>query len=229
MLMGVEHTIFIADDHKVFREDLKGLIADNEGFRLVGEADNGEDAWEGIDRTKPEFVLLDINMPRGGGLDVVERMDRSGLAAHIILVTAYKEESLFNRAMDLGVEGYVLKDDVVHDLPQALSEVCEGTIYLSPAVSHFREKHGPMDTDDDSEDSKFDQMTPTELRVLRLMADSRDATFIAKRLAMTPENVQALQTRMAEKLSLEEDALLRFASQKRSDLKAFKLIPEDFD
>ncbi len=224
-----EHTIFIADDHKVFREDLKGLIADKDGFRLVGEADNGEDAWMGIDQTKPEFVLLDINMPRGSGLDVVERMDELGLAAHIILVTAYKEESLFKRAMDLGVEGYVLKDDVVHDLPQALSDVGDGAIYLSPAVSHFAERSLPADSHDESEDSRMDLLTPTELRVLRFLADSHDASFIAKRLAITSEGVRELTDRMASKMGVDEDALLRYASQKRTELKAFKLIPEDFE
>ncbi len=222
-------TIFIADDHEVFRSDLKGLIAGDEGLCLVGEADNGEDAWAGIDRTKPELVLLDINMPRGGGLEVVERMERDGVEARVILVTAYKEEGLFNRAMDLGVSGYVLKDDVVRDLPQALSDVSGGATYLSPAVSHFRSQACSLDKDAPVPVVDIDRLTPTELRVLRFLADSCDVKFIAKRLSVSPENVREVQLRMAAKLGLDENALLQFASQRRADLRAFKLIPEDFD
>lgn len=228
--MNETTTIFIADDHELFRQDLKELISGNDRFRLVGEAGDGESAWEGIERINPEVVLLDINMPRVGGLEVAQRMAQGGLTSKVILVTALKEESLYQRGIDLGVKGYVLKDNLVRDLYQALDDVSSGKTYVSPAVSHFTNPMTQRPGCPEVSGAELNQLTPSELRVLRLLGDARDVKFIAKRLAMTPVDVGCLRGRIGAKLKLKNDsALLSFARERREELIGFKLISEDFE
>ena len=221
---------YIADDHELFREDIKGLIAGKPRFRLVGEAGDGESAWNEIKRMGPEIVLLDINMPGVGGLELAQRIKQDGLTSKVILVTALKEESLYRRGIDLGIEGYVLKDDVIRDLHQALEDVSSGRTFLSPSVSHFNKNSVRQLNCHEAAKTDLDQLTPSELRVLRLLADARDVKFIAKRLTMAPVDVGCLRGRIGAKLKLRgHSALLDFARSRREELRGFKLISEDFE
>jgi DNA-binding NarL/FixJ family response regulator len=133
-------TIVIADDHYVFREDLKSLILKNGRFRIVGEASNGKVAWEQIERLQPDIALLDINMPTVNGLVTAARIEKSPVNLKVIVVTAFKDESLFNKAMDVGVIGYVLKDNYVTDIPLALQTVGRGHPFFSDSIAPFAAK-----------------------------------------------------------------------------------------
>lgn len=221
-------TVFVADDHLAFLEELKTLIARNECVRLVGEATDGTMAWERIKALSPELVLLDINMPGLGGLEVLERINRASLDINVVLVTSYKEKSLFDEAMALGVKGYVLKDDYVTDLPSALCSMSQGEPFVSPALLPFLGK-GECDPNQGrlGRDG-LEHLTPQELRILRLLADELNDRKISKQLVLSPEDITRLRERIRVKLELLDDReLLDFARRHRAELKGFKLVPQD--
>ena len=221
-------TVFIADDHLAFLEGLKEVIAKDECVRLMGEATDGAAAWEQIVVLEPEMVLLDIDMPGLSGLEVISRINHAALAIKVILVTSYKEESLFDRAMELGVNGYVLKDDYVLDLPQALRSVSQGEPFVSPAILPFKQKREHRRSRASRKGDGLDDLTPQELRILRLLADNLRDRVISRRLSVSIEKLVAHREQIVAKLELpNDDALLEFARNRRTTLKGFKLIPQD--
>ena len=226
--MEEQTTILIADDHSVFRMELKDLIARNPAYLLIGEAPDGDLAWKGISAAKPEIALLDIDMPGMTGLELAARIQKSLLEVNVILVTSYKEESLFNQAMDLGVRGYVVKDDYVADLPEALRVVRDGNTYLSPSIRSFACRCGNRSSGSKGVVAGLDELTPTELRVLRLIADDIGFREIGKRLGIGIAEVESHRDRIGAKIGLcEHREIVTFARRSRAELVGFKLFPED--
>lgn len=221
--------VFIADDHALFRKDLKALVALNKDFHLAGEAEDGETAWKEIQSLKPNIVLLDISMPGMNGLEVAARIRKSNLPVKIILVSAYKSESFIKGAMDIEVEGYVLKDDTIKDLPKALWNVSNGQRFISPGLESLIRPQTPQSTQTPFPDACLDLLTPRELRVLRLMADRESDTSIGKQLSLTPDSVAMLKTVINLKFDFTTDQELQnFALHRKEELKSFKLLPQDY-
>src|SRR6516162_7366479 len=102
--------LIIVDDHPVFRRGLREIIDENPKFQVVGEASGGEMAIRLAKELKPDIAIVDIDMPEMNGLDLVRAFQKSGLAVDVIFLTMYKEEDMFNAAMDLGVKAYIVKD-----------------------------------------------------------------------------------------------------------------------
>lgn len=221
-------TVFIADDHAVFRQCLKSLIADDQRYLIVGEADEGRLAWNRISELKPRIALLDINMPNGDGLDVAAQIQESDLETKTIIVTSYKDEGLVKRAKEIGGLAYVLKDDYLTDLPAALQSVTRGEEFLSPAIRSALQKRSYRSDASGREAPNLDKLTPTQLRILRLFADECNSAQVAKQLAMTSKSVEAHRSIICESLQLESSIeLLSFAREHLHELRGFKLIPKD--
>ena len=127
--------IIIADDHPIFRGGLRQIISADESIEIIGEADNGEKALEIIQELKPDIAVLDIDMPKKTGLDVLRELKDS--KTKIIFLTMYAEEDIFDEAMDLGIKGYVLKDSAVNDIIECILSVNEDNYYISPNVSNL--------------------------------------------------------------------------------------------
>ncbi|MDA7510467.1 response regulator transcription factor [Verrucomicrobia bacterium] len=223
-------TFFIADDHSIFRDDLKALIARDERYLLVGEADEGMLAWLKIAESKPEIALLDINMPLRNGLEVAALIQESKLETKIVIVTSYKDECLVNSAIEIGVVGYVLKDDYVSDLPDALQAASVGERFISPSLLAIVQKRDGHVEYPKSKSKGLDGLTPSQLRVLRLIAEGRNHGEIAIRLAMSTESVGSHRRSIGDRLQLQSSCeLMSFAHEHLDELKGFKLIPQDFE
>src|SRR5258708_410443 len=109
-------TVVIADDHPIFRQGLKQAIDSAHDINVIGEAGDGEAALELLRSLGPDVVVLDIDMPRKNGFVVAKEIRDSEIKVQAIFLTMYDEEDAFNRAMDLGVKGYILKDSAVTDI-----------------------------------------------------------------------------------------------------------------
>jgi len=127
--------VLIVDDHPLFRQGLKQVVQEDPQFEVVGEAGDGKVAWEQIREKKPDIAVLDVSLPSLSGLDVAAKVRDENLATRVVILTMYKEEETFNRALDLGVHGFVLKENAVQDILNSLTSVARGEHYLSPSIS----------------------------------------------------------------------------------------------
>lgn len=220
--------IFIADDHPIFRCGLREAIQKADRFKILGEADHGEEALAGILELKPEIAVLDIDMPGMNGLDLADRLLGKDISVKVVILTSYKEESFFNRAMDIGVSGYVLKENAINDLTNGLLAVSRGETFLSPSISSFLLKRVRHLEGKQMKSTGLDSLTPTELRVLSLVADNRTSKEIAKQLFVSPRTVDTHRNNICGKLELRGSrGLLLFALEHKEELKGFKLFPGD--
>ena len=210
-------TVVIADDHPLFRKGLVELLRGEPGLRVVGEAGDGPAALELIERERPRLAVLDIAMPGTGGLDVARAVRERGLPVRVVLLTMYDLPEMLSRAVELGVAGYVLKDSAAAELLACLHYVAAGRVYVSPVLSHrvLAGRPGAAAPDDGG----LERLTPTEQRVLRLIAQHRTTPQIAVALGVRPKTVDNHRSHICKKLGITgTNALVRYALEHRQRL-----------
>lgn len=127
--------VFIVDDHPLFRRGVRDVIEREPRFHIVGEAGDGETALAEIKKLKPAVALVDIQIPKLDGLQLVSALRGCRPPVAVIVLTMHSEESAFNAAMDAGAQGYILKDNATEDLVLGLKTVAGGGVYLSPSIA----------------------------------------------------------------------------------------------
>ena len=126
--------VILADDHQLVRQGLKALL-EREGFAVVGEASNGQEAVRLVPDVRPDVAILDISMPNLNGVDAARELQKSTQKTRTVLLTHHDEDQYVTEALRAGVRGYVLKNQAATDLIHAVQQVCRGEIYLSPIIS----------------------------------------------------------------------------------------------
>ena len=218
--------ILIADDHPIFRKGLVEVVQAEPQFTLVGEASDGALAREMIQRLKPQIALLDIDMPGLDGLTLAGRIRDAKLPVAVVILTIHKEESIFSAAMDLGVRGYVLKENAILDLTNALRSVARGEVYLSPSISSSLLNRVRRQEQLRSAEPGITTLTPMELRVLKLVADNQTNDEIARQLFISPRTVHTHRNNICTKLDLHGNrGLLMFALEHKDELQRIRLLP----
>jgi DNA-binding NarL/FixJ family response regulator len=211
--------LIIADDHPLFRKGLRDAIESDPSLTLVGEASNGAVALELIDRLDPAMAILDVDMGAMGGLEVAREIRRRKPETDIIFLTMYKEEDLFNEAMDLGARAYVLKDSAVNDILEAVHAVAGGRYYISSGVSDQLIRRSARVQHLLRQTPSLEDLTPAELRVLRMIAENMTSKEVAERLSISHKTVENHRTNIAAKLHLRgSHSLLKFALENRRTL-----------
>jgi DNA-binding NarL/FixJ family response regulator len=210
-------TIVVADDHPVLRSGLRHIIEDDPDCLIIGEAGNGEDALAIIEEKKPDVALLDIAMPRMSGLQVARIVQERGLSTRLAVLTMSADELIFNEAMDLGVLGYVLKENAAAEILNSIKTVAEGKYYISPSISGILVKRSQKREAALSTLPALADLTPTEIRILKLVAGNKTSKEIADDLCISYKTVENHRTNIAKKLGLSgNNALLRFAIEHKS-------------
>ena len=128
-------TIITADDHPIMRSGLRQMIEANSEYTIIGEAGDGESALALIEEKKPDVALLDIAMPHLTGLQIAKIVQERGLSTRLAILTMSADEVIFNEAMDLGVLGYVLKENAASEVLNSIRTVADGQYYISPSIS----------------------------------------------------------------------------------------------
>ncbi len=216
MISGDYISIIIADDHPLFRRGLKESIEEIDRFRIIAECQNGAIALDKIRTLHPQVTILDMEMPEMGGLEVAANLQREEIATGLIFLTVHDDEGMFRRAMDLGARGYILKEAVVNEIVQGIEVVAAGEFYISPLLSSrllkiTRNTDGPVDPQ-----TGLSQLTPTERRVLSLIAEELSTEAIADKLCISPRTVEHHRSNINHKLGLSGSyALVRFALKNR--------------
>jgi DNA-binding NarL/FixJ family response regulator len=214
-----EISILIADDHPLMRKGLRLSVEEDPGLKVVGEAADGEIALSLITKLKPDIALLDIEMPKLDGLGVAREMAKRELKTQIIFLTLHSNQDLFRSAMDLGCKGYILKDSAVQEVVAGVHAVASGRPYLSSAITanmlQLQQNPAPKDQ------TAMGTLTPTERRIMRLIAQGKTSKEIGNELSIHYRTVENHRTNICRKLELEGEganALLRYALQNKNAL-----------
>ncbi len=198
--------VVLADDHVLVRESLRSLL-EREGFQIVAEAAEGQDALRQIELQRPDIVVMDIAMPVLNGLEAARTISRSFPKIKTILLTQHDEEQYLSEALDAGVKGYVLKSQAARDLVQAMRQVSGGEIYLSPGVSRAL-----LEAYRSKSKKPADSLTPRERQVLQLIAEGKSTKDVASVLGISVKTAESHRTRLMQKLDIHETAsLVRYA------------------
>jgi len=209
--------ILIADDHPIVRQGFVRIIQDHDGYEVMAECGNGNEAKRKIQESEPDIAVLDIAMPGLNGLEVVRWANSQRLDVIFLILTMYRDQEYFDEAMDLGVRGYLLKECAVRDLMACLAAVKSGRYYISPAISDYlmqsREKPATK------QDHGLDCLTPTEKRVFKLIVENMTSREIAEALFVSYRTVQNHRFNICQKLGFKgHNKLLQYALEHKSQL-----------
>lgn len=208
--------IIIADDHPIFRTGLKQLIEEDENIEITGVAENGEKALEIIKELKPDIAVLDIDMPKLTGIQVLKKLNEEKISTKIIFLTVFASEDIFDEAMDLGACGYVLKDCAVNDIAECISKVSEDNYYLSPSISNFLVSRRDKMKKLEKEKPALNNLTKTELTILRMVAEGKTSKEIGLELFISYKTVENHRSNMSSKLNLKgSHSLIKFAIENK--------------
>ena len=215
--MNQEIRIIIADDHPLMRQGLRQVIELEPNLKVVGEAGNGSEALAMIEELKPDAAILDVDMPHQDGFQVARALLAKKNPAAIIFLTMHSEEQMFHAALDLGAKGYVLKDSAIDDIVTAINEAVAGRAFTSlPMTTYFTRRQNYNHVPDEQQ-LGLSQLTPTEYRILKLLADYKTNKDIAEELSVSPRTVETHRARICQKLNLQgSHALMKFAVQYKS-------------
>lgn len=205
--------IIIADDHPVFRTGLRDIIETDRHFHIVEEAGDGEEALRHVRAHNPDALVLDIEMPRLDGLEVARQLHEEGSTVAILILTMHQNESIFNRAMDYGVTGYLLKDSAAADIVHALVAVISGKYFISAALTEQALEHARQEL---SVVNGFNELSRTELKILVRIAAANTSVQIADELNVSLRTVENHRSHIGQKLGLRGSySLLRYALENR--------------
>jgi DNA-binding NarL/FixJ family response regulator len=210
--------ILIADDHPIVRKGLRLSIEEDSGLIVIGEASDGETAYAMIKKLKPDVAVLDIDMPKMDGLTVGRELAKQKLKTEIIFLTFHSDEDLFRAAIEIGAKGYILKDSASQEIVAGVRAVAAGRPYLSSAITAqmLQKKEAPPKTIGEELTSR---LTPTERRVMQLIAEGKSSKDIGAELSIHYRTVENHRTNICRKFNIEGEganALLRFALQNKN-------------
>lgn len=179
--------VMITDDHSLIREGLKQLLELVGDFQVIAEACDGIECMEKLKEQIPDVLLLDINMPRMNGLEVLQKIKDEKIDVKILVLTVHNEVEYLLKAVDIGINGYLLKDSESSELKKAILSVVDGEDYIQPSLIPVLNAK-MIDRDMDSE--KIEKLTKRELEVLKLLAVGMYNKGVADELHISERTVK---------------------------------------
>lgn len=177
--------VVIIDDHVMVREGIKQLLEIDGDIQVVGEAGDGVEGIQLLEKLKPDVVLLDINMPKLNGLEVLQELKNRGLNYKVLILTIHNEVEYLVKTMDIGVNGYVLKDSELAVLKKAIFTIDEGNSYIQPSLTPLLKVKI-----DQIQKTKEEELTKREIEVLKLIARGMYNREIADELVISEKTVK---------------------------------------
>ena len=211
--------VVIVDDHPLFRQGVRQAMAGAARLEICGEAGTGEEALELILKEKPDVAVLDLNLPILSGFEVVSALRAKKNKTAIVILTMVKEQQAFNKALNLGVSGYVLKENAAAEIINCITAVAAGDDYVSPSLTSFMLKRRNRADALAQNQPGLDDLTTAERRILKRIANGMTTREIAAEFFISPRTVDTHRSNICEKLQLSgSNRLLQFALQNRDAL-----------
>jgi DNA-binding NarL/FixJ family response regulator len=202
-------SVFLADDHRVLRDGLRILLESQADIQVVGEAENGNQAIEGITRLKPDVAVMDITMPELNGIEAAQIVHENLPNTGIVMLSIHSDLEHIFRALQAGAQGYILKESAGSEVISAVRAVHLGRRYLSPSIRDAvmeaylqnRQVHSPLEL-----------LSLREREVLQLTVEGHSSASIAERMDLSPKTVDTYRSRLMGKLGVRDlPELVRFA------------------
>lgn len=194
--------IIIADDHMMIREGLKQLLELDGTMKVIAEANNGEECLNLLNKKiHPDILLLDINMPKKNGIEVLEYIKQNKIPVKVLILTVHNEVEYLLKAVDIGIDGYLLKDSSYDELKEAIDVVISGNTYIQPsllpALNESMEDYA-LDKE------KIEWLTKRELDVLRLISEGCSNKKISDELTISERTVKNHISHIFRKIDVED-------------------------
>ena len=196
--------IVIADDHTIFRQGLRMLLAQEDDMEVVGEAADGTEALELAKKHKPDIILLDIAMPTMDGVKVAGKIKKTLPQTKIIVLTSYSDDQFLFEFLKLGVSGFVLKDSASQELIYSIRKSNEGMVFFDPSVSKKVMEKFTQVSGGKSDFVNYGKLSDREKEVLRLVAEGCATKEVAEKLYISPKTVENHRANIMKKLKIRD-------------------------
>lgn len=191
--------IMIADDHSMIREGLKNLLELDGDIEVIAEAVDGEDCLKKLEIVKPEVLLLDINMPKKNGLEVLRELRMRRFKMKVLVLTVHNEIEYLLKAVEIGINGYILKDSESAELKKAIFTIVQGETYIQPSLIPALNSKMIEKSEDEE---RIDTLTRRESEVLKLLAVGMYNKEVAERLDISERTVKNHVSNIFKKLAV---------------------------
>ncbi len=190
--------ILLADDHTMFREGLKKVLAASSAFVVAGEAGNGQEILEKIRGADFDLVILDISMPGKDGIDVLKQIKQMKPHLHVLILSMHPEDQYAFRSIKGGASGYLTKDKATDELIEAIGRIASGRKYISPDVA----EQLAVDIEKDFDRPLHQKLSDREYQVMCLIATGKTVKQIAEELALGVSTISTLRGRILKKFGM---------------------------
>ena len=205
--------IVLADDHKIVRNGVRSLLEKVPEIRIVGEADNGDTAWEMVQKFNPDVLVSDINMPKLNGIELTEKIATSDLETQVLILSMYNDEAYILRSVEAGVMGYLPKDAEYEDIIKGIKEIAAGNLYYNSEVTRIITDSIISNTGTNRKKMSV-SLTRRENEVLESIVNGNSNKIIADELYISTRTVDTHRTNIMKKLKARNTAdLVRIAIQ----------------
>ena len=210
--------IMITDDHSMIREGLKNLLELEGDIEVVAEAENGIECLDKLDDVNPDVLLLDINMPKMNGLEVLQNLKERKSKVKVLVLTVHNETEYLMKAVDIGINGYVLKDSESSELKKAIFAIAEGENYIQPSL--IPALNNKM-IENNEDELKIDSLTKREVQVLKELAVGKFNRDIAKEMEISERTVKNHISSIFKKLDVTDRTQAAVFAIKNNLIKIF--------
>ena len=208
--------ILIADDHTLVRQALRKILEAVDGWRIVAEARDGEEAVRLAAAERPDVAVLDLVMPGKNGVEAAEEIKRRAPNVPVLMLTMHAGDHYVVRALGSGARGYVLKDAADEDLVRAVAAIAQGGAFLSPRAAAVLRTDYVRRLSSTKSGDLLDRLSEREREVFQLVAEGCPNARIAAILDISPATVDTHRSRILQKLGIHSTAeLVRYAAQQR--------------
>ena len=211
--------LLIADDHPLLRAGLRQVIETDTHLKIIAEAADGKTALQLLTSHQPDVAVLDVEMPHLTGFQLMRELRAQRIGTAVVFLTMYSDEEIFNEALDLGALGYVLKDSATTDIIGAIRAAASGQHFISPAISNYLFNRATRSTTLIQQLPRLNDLTATERRVIKLIAENKTSKEIAAELFISHRTVENHRANICQKLDLKgSHSLLKFAFDHKAEL-----------